>query len=361
MRICFVCIEIFAWGKYGGFGRATRSIGRELVKRGLQVSAIVPRRLDQRPVEQLDGIRVLGFEPGNLAQAYGLYRQADAQIYHSEEPSFGTFLARLAMPDRKHIITFRDTRDDRDWKIESELPTISRLQVWANRAYEDNLLVHRAIHRADALYAASHLVASKAKRKYGLTEEPVLLPTPVNIPSTAVKSSQPTVCFIARWDKRKRPELFLDLARQFPDVKFIAIGVSRNRAWDEALRSRYAGVPNLEMVGFLDQFSDQQHDQILERSWILINTSAREGLPISFIEAAAHRCAILSSVNPDDFSSRFGYFAQQDDFVRGLRTLLHQDAWRARGEQAYQYVAGTYAAPLAIQKHIDIYQELLKG
>ena len=34
MKICLISVEIFAWGKYGGFGRATRIIGRELVKRG---------------------------------------------------------------------------------------------------------------------------------------------------------------------------------------------------------------------------------------------------------------------------------------------------------------------------------------
>ena len=38
MRICLIAVELFAWGKYGGFGRATRTIGRELVKRGIAVS-----------------------------------------------------------------------------------------------------------------------------------------------------------------------------------------------------------------------------------------------------------------------------------------------------------------------------------
>jgi len=27
MRICLISVEIFSWGKYGGFGRATRIIG----------------------------------------------------------------------------------------------------------------------------------------------------------------------------------------------------------------------------------------------------------------------------------------------------------------------------------------------
>ena len=49
------------WGKYGGFGRATRTIGRELVKAGHTVTAIVPQRSGQAAEETLDAIRVLGY------------------------------------------------------------------------------------------------------------------------------------------------------------------------------------------------------------------------------------------------------------------------------------------------------------
>lgn len=58
MKICLLCTEIFAWGKYGGFGRATRLIGQELVKSGIQTTAIVPRRTGQKKVEILEVIEV---------------------------------------------------------------------------------------------------------------------------------------------------------------------------------------------------------------------------------------------------------------------------------------------------------------
>ncbi len=65
MKVCFICTEIFAWNKYGGFGKATRTIGRELVKRGIEVSAVIPRRNEQREFEILDGIKVLSFPKTN--------------------------------------------------------------------------------------------------------------------------------------------------------------------------------------------------------------------------------------------------------------------------------------------------------
>lgn len=114
MRICLISMEIFAWGKHGGYGRAARMIGRELVRRGVDVMAVVPLRGEQRPLEILDGITVLGFEPARPWRAAGLLRECNAQIYHSQEPSFTTYLAQRAMPERKHVVTLRDTHEWRD-------------------------------------------------------------------------------------------------------------------------------------------------------------------------------------------------------------------------------------------------------
>jgi hypothetical protein len=93
MKVCLVCVEIFAWGKYGGFGRSARMIGRELVKRGVEVSAVVPRRSGQGPVEELDGMTVYSFPMSRPWAARELFRRCDADIYHSQHPSYSTALA----------------------------------------------------------------------------------------------------------------------------------------------------------------------------------------------------------------------------------------------------------------------------
>jgi len=40
MKICLISVEIFGWGKYGGFGRSTRMIGRELNRHGVFISSL---------------------------------------------------------------------------------------------------------------------------------------------------------------------------------------------------------------------------------------------------------------------------------------------------------------------------------
>ena len=359
MRVCFICVEIFAWGKYGGFGRATRIIGRELAKRGIEVFAVVPRRNGQKPTEELDGITILSSPPYSLWFSKELYRTCDADIYHSQEPSMGTYLAMKAMPNRKHIITFRDPRNFQDWKIEYELPSINRLNVISNYLYVDNFLVRGAVRRADGLFCAAEHLVPKVKFKYDLTSVPPLLPTPVAVPGNVKKASTPTVCFIARWDRRKRPEIFFELARKFPHVKFIGIGKAQDGKWDTYLRNTYSNLPNLEMTGFIDQFSTNDLYSILEKSWILVNTSMREGLPVSFLEAAANRCAILSGVDPDGFASKFGYCVKDDNFVEGLEFLLKDERWKERGEYGYEYIKETFEMTKAINRHIDAYEQVL--
>ncbi len=361
MHICFISVEIFAWGKYGGFGRATRTIGKELVKRGIKVSAIIPRREGQKPYENLDGISVYGFPPNNPFAIKRIIKQINANIYHSQEPSFSTFLAQWFMPHKAHIVTCRDTRNDLDWKIESSLPTRNRLQVLKNRLYEDNFLVAKAVQDATRVFAASGVVQEKAYERYHLLYHPAFLPTPIDVSSEKEikKAKKPTVCFVARWDRRKRPELFFNLAKKFPHIHFIAAGKSHDTKWDIALRKGYAKIPNLEMTGMLNQFDNETLTNIYQKSWILINTAAREGLPNSFIEALAHKTAILSSVNPDQFASRFGYFAQNDNFEQGLKWLLENDRWRTQGEAGYKHISNVFATEVAIERHLKIYEELM--
>jgi glycosyltransferase involved in cell wall biosynthesis len=360
LKICLISIEIFAWGKYGGFGRATRTIGKALAERGLDVTAVVPRRGDQKPVEYLDGIRVLGFnirEPLNMLR---LFKEAEADIYHSQEPSFGSFLAQKYHPDKKHYITCRDTRLFSDWLTEFRLPTLSKIQVLSNWLYEDNIFVHQAVRKAHKCFVAAHLLSGRVQRKYHLSYLPAFLPTPVQIPAAVEKALQPTVCFVSRLDRRKRPEKFFDLAAAFPQVQFVVAGFSRDKQWEQEIKEDYRFLPNLKFSGFINQFEDQSLSSLFSKSWILVNTAAREGLPNSFIEAAASRCAILSGVDPDGFASQFGYYVSDDNFRKGLEILIEDDFWRAQAQKGYRYVQSVFTQEKSIQEHIDIYREGLQ-
>lgn len=360
MRVCLISVELFAWGKHGGFGRAARLIGRELAARGHEVFAVVPRRAGQQPVERLDGMTVLGFSPYQPWSAAALLTGCAADIYHSCEPSLSTYLAMRSLPDRAHVITVRDPRDFKDWRMEFARPSLNRWQVVHNYLYENSPWVRRAVARADAVCATARCLIPKVRRLYRLADDPVFLPTPVQIPAPAPKALRPTVCYLARLDRRKRPELFCELAERFPHARFIITGKSRDQAWEARLRSRYARLPNLEFAGFVDQFSGEAHHRILSESWVMVNTATREALPNAFLEAAAHGCAILSGVDPDGFASQFGYHAIREDFAEGLRWLLEGERWRRQGEQGYRYVRDTFELNRSMDQHLAVYERLLQ-
>lgn len=356
-RICLISVEIFAYGKYGGFGKATRLIGSELVKRGYEVFAVVPRRTDQPEEENLDGITVLSYLPGDVLSSSRLYKKINADIYHSCEPSLGTWLAQQSIPSAKHIATIRDPRDARDWYLEWRYPSQSKWQVIKNYLYETNFVVRHAVRNNDGVFSPAHFMLPKIKEIYRLRQQPDFLPTPVSIPDHIVKSPSPMVLMMSRLDPRKRPELFLSLADKFPDVDFHIAGKSRVPQYEMDLRAHWKR-DNIIFHGFVDQFRDTLHHDLMQKSWILINPAIREGLPNSYLEAAAHQTAILSHVDPDGFASQFGYHAATDDFEEGLNMLLKDAHWKEQAMKGYTYVKDTFALEKAMDQHEAVYNKL---
>ena len=359
MRVCLICIEFFGDSIYGGFGRATRFIGRELAKRGVKVSVVIPRRASDLPDHyELDGMWMHQYNPRRPWQGIRVLRECDADIYHSQDTSTTTLLAQIAKPGAVHVVTFRDPMNKQDWHIETEFAGMPRMGWAQYRYFIDNPLVALAVRRSDSLHTAARFLEAKSAAVYRLKKRPSFLPSPVYVPESVDKASKPTVCYVGRWEGRKRVELFFRLAKECPDVTFIAVGGARDLELDGALRQKYGGIDNLHMTGVLDQFESSELGDILGKSWVIVNTSLREGLPTTFIEAAAYRCAILSFVDPDDFATRYGLVAKEGRLKEGLATLLTNNHWRQLGEAGHQQVKEDFSVENAMKAHLSLYTEL---
>lgn len=355
LSVCLIATELFAWGRHGGFGMCTRAIGGALVERGIDVSAIVPMGMDQSPLEELDGMTVHGFPMHRYPLTGSLYVGCDSDVYHSEEPSWGSAIALDAMPSRKHMATIQNPKTAEDWRLVNRFYSARRRLF--NRMLGGRLV--EAVRRMDAIYCQAKYTISKAKEIYGLDVDPDFLPNPVEIPRAKPgKASEPTVCFLGRFDGEKRPELFFELARRFPEVRFVAMGRAHGEERDRKLRRRYSGIRNLDMPGFVE---GREKHRLLDESWILVNTSVSECLPVSFLEAAAHRCAILSFHDPDGFASNFGCHVADGHLDQGLISLLECDRWRDRGESGFEYVSRVHERRRVTDLHIKAYEELLAG
>lgn len=363
MHVCLISNQIAAWGKIGGFGTATRALGAGLVRRGWTVSAVVPRRVShgQAAVEELDGITVYGTHPSTTLTSGKIFERIRADIYHSQEPTIASWFAQRTCPRAHHVITCRDPRGVKDHWVELKHTNYKRRMIFpATWWYEASPPVHRAVRRAHAIFCPAEVIIPRARELYGEDLHIEFVPSPVNVPNRPLtKARQPTVLFVGRWDHRKRIERFFDLAKRHPDVHFIGVGRAHDASYDRRLRRMYSDLPNLELPGFLQRFGKGNLFDYYERAWILVNTSAREGLPYSFIEAAAWQCAILSCLNPQQFASRFGRHVTDDDFDTGLQWLLEDNRWRSLGEQAAHHVADIWSEEASIQQHVERYERLL--
>lgn len=370
MKVCFVSPEMFHWGVHGGFGYITWTLSRELVKRGHEACVVTPRRKGQGKVEDVDGVTVYGFDPysgspfpvnaiQSRRDSLKYYRMADADIYHSQAISYNTYAARIASPGKKHILTFQDPYDRHEWRriaqVEPRYGSISHIL----RVEAEIRFLARTCRQLDTLYTQAHFLVPKVQALYGIEETPGFLPNPVPEPEKlGEKAEKPTVCFLARWDPQKRVEHFFRLAKEYPNVEFICLGKCHDEGKDAEFRKRYGAIPNLTLTGFV---SEREKSVILSKSWALVNTSIREALPVSFLEALAHETPIISGENPDELTSSYGLHIKGDEYSKGIDWLIESDEWRKRGKEGKKQVSNVYEMDHVVDQHIQKYEEVMES
>ena len=158
-----------------------------------------------------------------------------------------------------------------------------------------------------------------------------------------------TICWIANIKELKRPEVFVRLAadlRDHPDWEFVMVGAQQmgGRAWEE-FQGQVASLPNLTYLGHRSQ---DEVNSILDRAHLLVNTSAFEGFPNTFIQAWMRAVPVLSlAVNPDGvFDAEELGICAGGDYAR-LREAVRSLA----GDTPRRQETGRRAASLARERY----------
>ena len=370
MRIAFIVSEAFTEKRHGGFGWLVRVIGRELVKRGFEVFVLAWRDPGYPERFHVDGLEVItypyAFDTKSVVRHIHDYyefskilRDIDADVFISIEAMVETLIAEILKPSAKHVVWAQDPFDWTDYQLLGSIDPnyrISRIRFWINR-----IAFGLAYRKADLILSQARYYIEKLKKLYGIDPKRVVyLPNPIDyIPDekSIRKSEEPLVCYLGRMDPQKRYYIFFELAKQFPDIKFAAMGkpnILYEDMYKEIIR-KYNNLPNLEVKGFV---SEEEKRRILDKCWIMVLPSIREGLPIAMLEALAHKCALLSSVNPDGLTEKFGYWAEKDEFAKGLQWLLENNRWRKLGEEGHSYIKENHSLDKVINSLITQVQNL---
>lgn len=366
MKVLLVADEFFSWGVYGGFGAFTRKLGRELVKRGVEVEAVVHKISDtQKPVgeaEMIDGVKVTTLPRNPMTKLFKrhLYKTG-ADVMHSQCGPYDTYLMFRENPSAKKIVTIQDLR------VKTDLAKIGVKKNFLRRAWASYVkqAFRQAVETCDVLACQAKLLIPKIREAFK-TDKPIqFLPNFIDIPNVNMKkSSEPSVVWLGRLDKIKRPELCFKLAKETPHIQYYILGKAHNPDQDLLLRLKYRNIPNLHLLGFQNGKTKQE---TLAKAWILINTSTYECLPVSFLEALAHRCALLSTQNPDGYTHEYGYWIPETGIQKnavkalqdGLHHLLENNRWRKLGQYGYQQVKNVHSTEKGVEAHLKLYRELL--
>jgi len=368
MRVCFISSEAFI-GRRGGFGKLVKAISRELTKRGFDVWVITWRDPGMAEYMEVEGVKILSYpytytshsavrHLADYSRVIPLIRRVNADIYISIDCMIETYIAMKVASRAKHVIWVQDPFDEVDFELLSSVDPYYRFrkpEFEATRA-----LYTLAYRRADLVMTQARYYIPKIAKLYRVDPGKVVyIPNPVeHIPDevSITKAEDPTVCYLGRMDPQKRYWLFFELARSFPEIRFIAMGVPNElyRNLYEKIAERYRGLKNLEVKGFV---SEEEKSKTLSKCWISCLPSVREGLPIAFLEALAHKTALLSTVNPDGYVSAFGYYAREiDELARGLQHLFKDGLWMRKGELGRNYVVGHHSlneVVSSLEKHLE--------
>ena len=351
LRVCFLALEYFGWGRYGGIGKATRGLAEGLVERGVEVSAVVPLGKNQRSYEEVNGVRIFGYPLWRMSARRRVLKKINADVYHSQDPNISTVSALRTLPERVQIVTFQNPKSTGDWSKVNMYYRPRRL--WYNRLIEP--IIRREIKKCDRFFCQAKYTLSKAKEIYNLETEPVFMPNPIKVPAQEpYKFERPLIMFLGRLDGEKNPERFIELATSFPGFEFVLAGLAHSEKrriyLDKLLKPG-----NLRLAGFVD---GPVKAKLLEKTWILVNTSVSECLPVSFLEALSYGCSLLSNHDPDGLTSSFGFYTPIGDFERGLEYLLEDDNWRGLGSKGRRYVKENHEMEKVIDLHLEHYMEL---
>lgn len=218
------------------------------------------------------------------------------------------------------------------------------------------------LRQADRLIVQTRWQKEMLERHF--RREPLVMPQGLDLaPLLALRrdeSGDGAVLWVGRAVPLKRPELFLDLARRFPDVPFIMLtGPGHDAAHYGRIQRAAAELGNLEFLwsGTVDVAA------VFARAVLLVSTSHTEGYPNTYIEAWASGLPVVAlECDPDELLCREKLGRHSWTFARlvqDVAELLHDRAERrAVGERARAFAQRTHDIRSVGPRYLEVFRQL---
>jgi len=358
IKICFISYRAYPLfnpsvdAVFGGAEVAQYLLATELAKDDdFQISFVVGD-FGQAEQETIEGVQLIksidveaNFFMGSL-KIWQAMRRADADIYMDRACSLGTVLYAVfcKIYGRKFVYRTAHT-DECDGTYKKKNPLRGIAVKWAfGRA--DKLIVQNEKDRDDIM--ATMCLKGEAIKN-------------VSRLSKSADTERRFVLWVARSDDFKRPELYLKLAKEFPDEKFAMLCPRATSDDDyEKLKEDAAEIPNIE---FTEKVPFKQVGEFFAKAKVYVNTSESEGFPNTFLQACENSTAIVSlQVNPDGFldKNNCGLCADGDweTFVEQVHKMLDEPTAAEFGNNARKYLVQNHDVKVIVERYKNIFRDL---
>jgi glycosyltransferase involved in cell wall biosynthesis len=356
-----VLVREYAHHGIGGMQVQQTLLGRQLAKRGFDVSMVVAdlgqpdgARWDGittwRTFKPDEGIPVLRYIHPRWTSIWSALKRADADIYYVS--GVGMLLGLVTMfarrYQRKVVYRLASTSDCH--------PDTICVQYWRDRK-----LYEYGLKRADLVLSQTSEQQRLMLRNYGRQSlvVPSLLDPPGRSPGFSERSVD--VLWVGAMRPLKRPKLLLDLARRLPHLKFeIAGGPSSDfpALFDEVRREAEA-LPNVRFLGPVP-FHDV--GSLFERARLLVGTSEIEGVPNTYLQAWGRGAPVVAYIDPEHIvtNNALGRAVHSPDEMADavMQLLSDRDAWSKMSAHCHEFAITHADENTRVQLYVDALRRL---
>jgi glycosyltransferase involved in cell wall biosynthesis len=356
--VCFVCPKAYPLfnpackATFGGAEVDLYLLGTQLAKDPAFDVSFVTADYGQPKEEMSDHVTIfksLTFRENPLSGAWKIWRamkKARADIYVLKTASPGVPLAAwFCRLHKKHLVYRTASMLECNGRWFKDHKFLGKAFIWglrnANMVFTQN--ANDCANLQETLGISSQVISN------GLSIPPI---NPIN---------KEYILWAGRSKAVKGPQRLIELAKQFPNEKFLMICPPATGDSDyENLKKDAISVPNL---AFLGKVPFHEMNCYFQKAKILVNTSDSEGFANTFIQAGAAGAAILSfKVNPDDFLIKYNCglccFGDMDKLAMGLRFLLENNRYLEIGQNGRKYVEARHDISKIVEEYKAIFVRL---
>ena len=342
-------------------------LARELANRGFRVSMICGD-YGQPDLVAIDGIDVYKYLTGEsnvpvvrffhprLTNIWRTLRRIDPDIVYQRTAAAATGVAALYSKWHGRRFVYAAACD-----LDVTRRELHKLFNRRGGSRSRGLFV-LGLRLADAIVCQHAAQAEECRRSFG--RDATVIPSCY---ATAVTTSAPRhgdVLWAGTLAEGKRPELFLELARRLPGLRFRMVGGPSSEPGGAALFDRIravaAGIPNLEFIGFVPY---ARIDREFDRARVFVNTSDFEGFPNTFLQSWSRRIPTVSFCDVGATFEQAPLTTVVED-IEGMAAAVEQlmtdlALWETQGARLQRYARSAHSPNAALAAYEQLFAKLV--